>query len=205
MMVAQIFPSSYEAVAFYIVYAAWILSEIVGAGLLPWLRRRRSGVQVKSTLDRGSRGVIFLGLFAAIYIGFSFAENNVAMLPTSESSIFFSTGILLMLLGIFVRQWAIATLGRFFSLSVRVAQDHKVVSNGPYRFVRHPSYTGALLSFAGMGLALGSWGALLVILLMFGLVFGYRISVEEKALRNNLGDDYETYMKKTKRLITYLI
>lgn len=205
MTVAQIFPSPYEAIVFYIVYGAWIISEIVGAGLLPWLKRRRSGVQVKSTLDRGSRGVIFLGLFVAIYIGFSFAESGLAMLPTSESSIFFSTGILLMLLGIFVRQCAIATLGRFFSLSVRVAQDHKVVSNGPYRFVRHPSYTGVLLSFSGMGLALGSWGALLLILLMFGLVFGYRISVEENALRNNLGDDYETYMKKTKRLIPYLI
>ncbi|MDH2900362.1 MAG: isoprenylcysteine carboxylmethyltransferase family protein [archaeon] len=201
---AQIFPSPFEAIVFYIIYAAWIISEIVGAVFLPWLRRR-SGFQVKSILDRGSRGVIFLGLFVAIYISFSFAANSVAMLPTSGRSILFSTGILLMLLGIFVRQWAIATLGRFFSLSVRVAQGHKVVSNGPYRFVRHPSYTGALLSFAGMGLVLGSWGALLVILLMFGLVFGYRISVEEKALRINLKDDYVTYMKKTKRLIPYLI
>jgi protein-S-isoprenylcysteine O-methyltransferase Ste14 len=205
MPLAQIFVSAYDAIVFYIVYSAWILSEIVGAGIVPWFRRKRSGVQVKSISDMGSRGAIFLGLFVAISVGFAFAENGVASLPMSISSIFFSAGILLMLLGIFVRQWAIATLGRFFSLTVRVSQDHKVVSNGPYRLVRHPSYTGALLSSMGLGLALGSWGALLVILLIFGLVFGYRISVEEKTLRANLGDDYAMYMKRTKRLIPYLI
>jgi protein-S-isoprenylcysteine O-methyltransferase Ste14 len=183
---------------FYVVYFTWVLSEFVGAGLLPKLRQKAG---VASESDRGSRTAIFAGVFIAIFIGFWFAYSGVALLP----GYFFYVGIALMLLGIAIRQWAIVTLGRFFSLSVRIAEDHKVVSNGPYRLVRHPSYTGALITFIGVALALESWGALIVIFVMFGLVYGYRISVEEKTLQTQLGDEYRSYMKKTKRLIPFLV
>src|SRR2546426_9294116 len=110
-----------------------------------------------------------------------------------------------MLLGVLVRQWAIAVLGRFFSLTVRVATDHQVVTRGPYKLVRHPSYTGVLITFIGLGLAVQSLGALLVLVLFFGISFGYRMLVEERALLSGLGQDYASYMKRTKRLIPFLI
>ncbi len=110
-----------------------------------------------------------------------------------------------MLLGVLVRQWAIAVLGRFFSLTARVATDHRVVTRGPYRLVRHPSYTGVLITFIGRGLAVQSLGGLLVLLGVFSLSYGYRIRVEEKTLLSELGQDYASYMKRTKRLIPYLI
>ena len=110
-----------------------------------------------------------------------------------------------MFLGVLVRQWAIAVLGRFFSLTVRVAEDHRVVVKGPYRLVRHPSYAGVLITFIGLALAVQSWGALLVLLGVFSLSFGYRMRVEEKALLSELGEDYANYMKRTKRIIPYLI
>jgi protein-S-isoprenylcysteine O-methyltransferase Ste14 len=84
-------------------------------------------------------------------------------------------------------------------------EDHRVVEKGPYRVVRHPSYTGVLITFIGLGLAVQSWGALLVLLGVFSLSFGYRMRVEEKALLSELGEDYASYMKRTKRLIPYLI
>lgn len=202
--VYQIFATQIDATIFYVVYLSWALSEIIGAGILPKLRQRKGG-NVVSSSDRGSRGAIFLGVFVSILIGFAFAESETALFPSSLISLFFSIGIFLMLLGIAIRQWAIVTLGRFFSLSVRVTFGQKVVNNGPYRLVRHPSYTGAFLSFTGLGFALGSWGAILVIFLMFGVVYGYRIRVEENTLKANLGDDYAAYMKRTKRLIPYLI
>jgi protein-S-isoprenylcysteine O-methyltransferase Ste14 len=96
-------------------------------------------------------------------------------------------------------------LGRFFSLTVRVAEDHRVVEKGPYRLVRHPSYTGVLITFIGLGLAVQSWGALLVLLGVFSAAFGYRMRVEEKTLLSELGDNYASYMKRTKRLIPYLV
>jgi len=118
---------------------------------------------------------------------------------------FFYAGIVLMLVGIVFRQWAIWVLGRFFSTSVRILSDHRIVTNGPYQFIRHPSYTGALLTFVGLGLASRTWGGTLVIVALFGLVYGYRIEVEERALRAEFGQEYVSYAKRTKRLIPFLL
>ena len=71
--------------------------------------------------------------------------------------------------------------------------------------VRHPSYTGVLITFIGLGLAVQSLGALLVLLLVFSVSFGYRMWVEERTLLSELGQDYASYMKRTKRLIPFIV
>jgi protein-S-isoprenylcysteine O-methyltransferase Ste14 len=109
-----------------------------------------------------------------------------------------------MLAGIVFRQWSIFVLGRFFSPAVQTQRDQTVVETGPYRYVRHPSYTGALMIFVGLGLALQSWGAVLVLVLIFAIAYGYRIHVEEQNLISQLGDAYISYSRRTKRLIPYL-
>jgi protein-S-isoprenylcysteine O-methyltransferase Ste14 len=176
----------------------WIASEIFGAALVPAIRRRgATGVK----RDRGSRALITVSILVSILIAFYFGYGGVGALPDS----IFYIGIFLMYLGVLVRQYAIAILGRFFSLSVQISEDHKVVDKGPYRLVRHPSYTGIIITFIGLGLAVQSLGALLVLVLFFGISFGYRMRVEERALLSGLGQDYASYMKRTKRLIPFLI
>lgn len=112
----------------------------------------------------------------------------------------FVVGLALMIAGIVVRQWSILTLGRFFTIDVRVASDQTVVDRGPYRWVRHPSYSGLVLFFVGAGLALGSWASLLVLAVLptAGLVL--RIRSEERALLASLGDDYRRYADGRRRL-----
>ena len=151
--------------------------------------------------DRGSGALIIFTVLVSIIIALSLGYSGVGPLPDWV----FYPGIFLMLLGVLVRQWAIAVLGRFFSLTVRVAEDHRVVVKGPYRLVRHPSYTGVLITFIGLALAVQSWGALLVLLTVFGVSYGYRMRVEERVLQSELGLDYAEYMKRTKRLIPFLI
>ena len=151
--------------------------------------------------DRGSGALVILTVFISISIAFAFGYAGVGMLPDWV----FYLGIFLMLLGVLVRQYAIAILGRFFSLTVQIAEDHKVVEKGPYRLVRHPSYTGVLITFIGLGLAVQSWGALLVLLGVFSVSFGYRMWVEERTLLSELGEDYASYMKRTKRLIPFIV
>jgi len=109
-----------------------------------------------------------------------------------------------MIIGLGLRQWAIAVLGRFFTLTVRVQSNHMIVESGPYRVIRHPSYTGLLLVVAGIALALQTWIGLLINLVVFAVVFGYRIYIEEKALRSVLGEQYVSYSRRTKRLIPYV-
>jgi len=151
--------------------------------------------------DRGSGALIIFTVFISSGLALSFGYAGVFVLPDWV----FYPGIFLMLLGVLVRQWAIAVLGRFFSLTVRVATDHRVVTRGPYRLVRHPSYTGVLITFIGLGLAVQSLGGLLVLLGVFSLSYGYRIRVEEKTLLSELGPDYASYMRRTKRLVPFII
>ena len=193
-----VFASGLGLVLFDFSFFVWIASEIFGAALVPRLRRRGT-VRVKR--DRGSRALITVAILVSMLIAFYFGYAGVGAVPDW----IFYAGIFLMFLGVLVRQYAIAILGRFFSLSVQIAEDHKVVDKGPYRLVRHPSYTGILITFTGLGFAVQSLGAVLVLLLFFGISFGYRMSVEERTLLSGLGSDYASYMKRTKRLIPFLI
>jgi len=199
LVALPVFASGLGLVLFDTSYFVWIVSELFGAVLVPRLRRRGGATRVKR--DRGSGALIIFTVFVSIILALSLGYAGVGPLPDWV----FYPGIFLMLLGVVVRQWAIAVLGRFFSLTVRVAEDHRVVVKGPYRLVRHPSYTGVLITFIGLALAVQSSGALLVLLSVFGVSYGYRMRVEERVLLSALGQDYAEYMKRTKRLIPFLI
>ena len=198
LVALPVFASGLGLVLFDTAYFVWIVSELFGAVLVPRLRGRGA---TRVRRDRGSGALIILTVFISIGLALSFGYSGVGVLPDWV----FYPGIFLMLLGVLVRQWAIAVLGRFFSLTVRVATDHRVVTRGPYRLVRHPSYTGVLITFIGLGLAVQSLGGLLVLLGVFSLSYGYRIRVEEKTLLSELGPDYASYMKRTKRLVPFII
>jgi len=194
----QLFASDIEARTFYLVYSLWLLSEVVGAGIIP--RLRRHGTPIKRE-EYSSFWLIMVNIFVSVYIAFAFASSGIARWP----SWVFYPGIVLMVLGILLRQWSIAVLGRFFSSIVATQEGQKVIDKGPYRYVRHPSYTGVFLILVGLGLALQSWGVILLLVLIFGLAYGYRMYKEEKVMISELGDEYVKYSKNTKRLIPYVL
>ncbi len=164
---ALAFTSDSAGALLYSAYLLWFGSEFFGAFLIPRLRRRG---KARVTRDRRSAPLIILSVFAAIVVASSLGSAGVGPLPDWV----FYVGIILIILGIVIRQWAIAVLGRFFSLTVRVAEDHRVVDKGPYRLVRHPSYTGIMISFIGFGLAVQSWPAVVVLVRLWsGLWISY--------------------------------
>ena len=103
--------------------------------------------------------------------------------------------------GLALRWYAIVHLGRFFTVDVAIAPDHQVVDTGPYRWVRHPSYAGALTAFAGLALATANVLSVALLLVPVVAVFLHRIRVEETALRAALGEAYVRYALRTKKLI----
>jgi protein-S-isoprenylcysteine O-methyltransferase Ste14 len=195
---AELFPTTTAASIFFLVYALWLLSELVIGGIIPRSRRRGAPIRYE---DKSSRALISLSMFVSLTIAFLFAASGAAALPSWA----FYLGIGLMIVGILLRQWSIAVLGRYFSRTVGVQEGQAVVDRGPYRLVRHPAYTGSLLTMVGLGFVLQSWGAVLVLIAFFGVAFGYRIHVEEGVLTSKLGDEYVAYAKKTKRLIPYVL
>jgi protein-S-isoprenylcysteine O-methyltransferase Ste14 len=194
----DIFTSFYEKSIFFIVIALWLLSELLGGRIIPYFRRKGTKININ---DRGSGFLFGIGMLISLGIGYYFAKNDIALLPGWT----FYLGIIFVFLGIIVRQWSIAVLGRFFSPMVGIQKGQKVIDYGPYRLVRHPSYTGYLMILLGIGFMLQSWGAVLVILMTWSIVLGYRIKIEEKVLISNFGYEYISYMEKTKRLIPYII
>jgi protein-S-isoprenylcysteine O-methyltransferase Ste14 len=198
MLIMPLFSTNLETILFSSAIGLWVLSEIVGGVIIPWLRRSGEAIKRK---DNHSKLILSVSLYVSVLIAMFFVLNNIAMLPDW----FFYPGIFLIVVGIFLRQWAIFILGRFFTTTVSVQKDQKVVDDGPYRFIRHPSYLGMLLTLIGIGVALRSWVGILVILVICCFAIGYRIHIEERVLVSELGDDYIQYMKRTKRLIPFVL
>jgi protein-S-isoprenylcysteine O-methyltransferase Ste14 len=157
--------------------------------------------KVKARADEGSALLIYASVFVSITVSFVFAGAEVGILPDPV----FYLGVLLMVVGIAIREWAVVTLRQYFSFRVRIREDHKVVDSGPYSAVRHPAYTGSMLTILGLGVALRSWVGVIVLVALFSLGYGYRIRVEERALLKELGEEYALYMKRTKRLFPMLV
>lgn len=176
--------------------------------LLTIARRSRSATGAKQ--DQSTLGAIWLviaisvtaGVFVARSTKAGGGSNSMFVLPHAD--VFAIVGVVLFAAGLFLRWWAIITLGRFFTVDVVVEKDHEVVERGPFRLVRHPSYTGVLLAFVGFALTLGDWAAMLVVLVPIFAAFIHRMNVEEEALSRALGERYREYMKRTRRLIPFV-
>jgi protein-S-isoprenylcysteine O-methyltransferase Ste14 len=197
-LTALFFQTTTGSAIFGAVALLWVLSEIVVGGIIPRLRRHGAPIRFE---DKGSRPLIALSMILALVIAFLFAASGIASLPSWS----FYVGIGLMIAGIVLRQWSIAVLGRYFSPTIGIQEGQAVVDRGPYRLVRHPSYTGLLIIYIGLGFVIQSWGAVLVLVAYFAAAFGYRIHVEEAVLTSKLGDEYVAYAKRTKRLIPYVL
>lgn len=197
-MLSSVFTSSYAAVGFVITIICFFIAEVIGGKIIPWMRRGGAKVQRRAV---GLNGLLYVSWIVVFGVCAGFAGNGIALLP----SWVYYVGIAAMLAGIALRQWAIAVLGRYFSGVIGVQKEQKVVEAGPYRLIRHPSYTGVLIFLSGMGIAVQSWAAALVNIAIFGVAYGYRLFVEERILIRELGASYVDYMKRTKRVIPYLL
>jgi protein-S-isoprenylcysteine O-methyltransferase Ste14 len=150
--------------------------------------------------DRGTRAIVALSLGGSIVLGV-LVPGWLPALNTPAAKAFVVVGIIVIWLGLAVRVWAVLTLGGSFSTFVQVDADQAVVTYGPYRWVRHPSYAGLLLVAVGFGLGAGNWLSLAVCAVgpMLGLL--PRIAVEESELSRVLGDRYRSYQQATRRLV----
>lgn len=142
----------------------------------------------------------WLAIGLDLTLSFQFPE---AAIRWKRTSLFF-IGIAFMLAGMALRFYAMSVLGRFFTYYVATHSKQTVVEVGPYRYIRHPSYTGALMILAGLGLSLGNWAGLVALLVCIGIAYAYRISVEESVLAAALGEPYQQYMRRTQRLVPFL-
>jgi len=173
------------------------LSEIT----LALVKRSRSG-SARSE-DRGSMALLWGTIVIAVTLGFLAQAIPAARIP-APGSVLGPVALVLFVGGLVLRWTAILTLGKFFTVDVAIHADHTVVRSGPYRFMRHPSYTGLLLAFLGFGLRFGNWLSLAVMLVPIALAVHNRVAKEEQALLASLGSEYAAYCAETKRYMPNL-
>jgi protein-S-isoprenylcysteine O-methyltransferase Ste14 len=113
----------------------------------------------------------------------------------------FALGAVIAWLGLILRWWSFVTLGKYFTLVVMTSEDQPVVDRGPYRMLRHPSYTGLLLAFAGGGVMLGNWASTVGAVGVMLVALIYRLRIEERAMTAVLGDRYREFAAGRARLI----
>lgn len=188
-----------HALIFWAVYIWAFLPEwkVVQGGI--------EGVKGSDSRDGGSLRVLLGGMWIALLIAFGLAFVRVWSFPPGARLSLFAVGLSLIALGSLLRRYCFRTLGQYFTGDVRARSDQPVIRAGPYRLVRHPSYTAGMMMFIGIGLALGSWFSFILLTIGTIATYGYRVVIEERALLDTIGEPYRSYMKGTKRFIPYVV
>jgi protein-S-isoprenylcysteine O-methyltransferase len=161
-------------------------------------RRARGGEAVAGS--RGSALLLWAAILVAVVLGGLLQGDRFLALPGTEQAQDL-TALVVILAGVAFRWWAILTLGRFFTVDVAIRDEHHIVWRGPYRVIRHPSYTGTLISFLGLGIAFGNWLSLVLVVAPITAAFLFRIAIEEKTLAAHFGEAWLEYKESTARLV----
>ena len=181
---------------YQIIYLIWLFSEI-------YLNRFvRSGKSDRKYKDKNTENYLWVSIVISIIIGV-FVSVNFAriILPGELLSVI---GVIIIVTGMIIRFIAIKQLGRFFTVNVTIRNEHQLVQSRFYKYLRHPSYTGSLLSFLGFGISLNNWLSLPIVFLPVLFAFIYRMKIEERVMIEQFGKQYEEYVSKTKRIIPFV-
>ena len=162
----------------------------------------KSGAGDKKGYDQGSMRIMWITISAGITLGVYFARYF--RFSNSNSLLITYISLSIIIIGMILRFVAIFQLGRYFTVDVTLRKDHQIIQSGIYKKLRHPSYSGMLLSFLGLALSFNSWASFIIVFLPVTCSVINRMNVEEKFLIQQFGEDYKNYMKKTFRLIPYV-
>ena len=166
--------------------------------------RTRDPFHDTDPIDAGSGRVIVIGMWIALVVAIPLAWVHGLQFPQKVNGRIFIVGLVFLTGGSLLRRHCWHMLGSSFTCDVRVPAGECIVTSGAYAFLRHPSYTGGILMYTGIGLALGNWASATLLVISSIAVYSYRISVEESALLITIGEPYRVFMRTRKRLIPYV-
>jgi protein-S-isoprenylcysteine O-methyltransferase len=172
--------------------AIWAISQV-------WIGRRRSGDPARRQ-DRGTLRLLILAIIASLALGTWLAWRDDAQAASRHPALLW-TGMATMIAGLLLRWWSVRTLAQDFTVDIAVRPGQTLVGHGPYRRLRHPSYTGALLTVLGYAVALGQWLAGLVVFVPITAAFLWRIRIEERMLATGFPDAWPDYARRRWRLL----
>ena len=177
----------------------WVVFELY---LVVRDRRRGKGSTAE---DQGTRRLIVVTTAVTFVLGSYLARelrhNGAFSLSQGGMRAALVAGLAIFWAGLLFRVWSISVLGEAFRTTVEVDAGQRLVESGPYRFVRHPSYTGVIAMTTGFGILTGTWPAFLIAIICPTIVILRRIRVEERVLADTFGESYRAYAQRTWRLL----
>jgi protein-S-isoprenylcysteine O-methyltransferase Ste14 len=187
--------------------ATAIVAYLLMAGFfgLEFLARKRTLAKSVKTGPSVRGTTILLGIANTTSTLFSLLFNLFRVGDFPQRTFIAPLGIVMMVLGLSVRLWAILTLGQFYTRTLRVSEGQQILEEGPYRLIRHPGYLGTLLTWVGLPLALSNWLSAILVTAMIAVAFHSRIRAEEAMLIDAFGDQYRRYIQRTSRLLPFIL
>jgi len=191
---------------FYIFHLILLLMILAEVFIIFYTYQKNTGIERVNKADKGSKWLLIFNFYICIYVSFYMVGHNVpdSIRNLKLPAMFSYFGVVLMFAGIAIRLWAVLTLKRAFTLSVQTEKSQHLITTGIYKKVRNPAYTGSICSLLGTGIGLRSWFALIIIIVLSFICYSVRIGIEEKALINHFGEEFNDYKKYTYRLIPYI-
>jgi protein-S-isoprenylcysteine O-methyltransferase Ste14 len=113
-------------------------------------------------------------------------------------------GLSMMTGGTIFRVWCIRTLGKFFTATVKTQEKQQIITTGAYKVVRHPSYSGAFIAAVGSSIFMHAVFAAIFTFVVLSIAYYIRIKAEEETLVKEFGEEYESYRKRTKKLVPWV-
>lgn len=184
-------PLVITAVISWMAFEAWIV-----------LRDRK---KLDLSKDKNTIHEVYLKSMLSVCLALSakFFFSSFFIFP-QDSMVSSLIGVIIMFSGLLLRFWAIQTLGAFFRRAVMTQQKHRLIQEGPYQWLRHPSYTGAWLGILGFAVTLNNIWSVLIAVVVGLYAFQSRIAVEEEVLSQYFGKEYQQFSSKTKKLIPFV-
>ncbi|MHB1277722.1 MAG: methyltransferase family protein [Bacteroidia bacterium] len=185
-----------------VVLCLWIM---VFSGVFINITRRAAPNNGKENSLVWFRILLPLALILSMVFYYSEIGSYMSRLnPGRRFSALTVIGVFFFIVGMTLRWIAILSLGKSFTVQVAVKQDQSLKTNGVYRYIRHPSYTGLLLYYLGLGLLQHNWISFLILFILPLIAILNRIAYEENLLNSHFGRDYTNYSGKSKKLIPWL-
>lgn len=175
------------------VSAVWALAEVLS---LPKSRKQLD-------IPRGDWLTVALGALPVIGVGAAIIWQYFFSAGKFHPA-FVASSLVMCVAGIGLRTWSKMVLGRFYTFAIDLTEGHRVLAEGPYRFVRHPLYLGTFLVIAGFPLLTQSWATVWFLTVPTALAYGLRLVKEDAYLAETLGPDYRAYARRTARLIPFV-
>lgn len=153
-----------------------------------------------NTKDKGTEAQIIWSIYISQLL--AVLEATYLRFPDSVKwNMVTTVSLIIIILGLMLRTWSIYTLGNYFTMHLAIQKEHKIVCKGPYKYLRHPSYVGAFLTYLGTTIFLHSWFSLIIATVILSIAWLRRMHYEEKLLFEEFGEEYKSYCRTAKRAI----